>query len=73
LLTELPESIFQVIFLRNNILTYCRQEDQISTLTSILNCLAAGGLLIIGRHEILPFESTELVAQAECAGVYQKK
>ena len=73
LLTESPGSIFQIIFLRNNILTYCRQEDQIRALESILNCLAPGGLFIIGCHETLPLEIGVLNPLAECPYVYMKK
>jgi chemotaxis methyl-accepting protein methylase len=73
LMTELPGSAYHVIFLRNNILTYCRLEDQINALVSILNCLAPGGLFIIGCHEVLPFETKELVSLAECPYVYKKE
>ena len=73
LLTESPGSIFQIIFLRNNILTYCRQEDQIRALETILNCLAPGGLFIIGCHETLPLAKGVLVPLAECSYVYQKR
>jgi len=73
LLTEPPESVFNIISLRNNILTYCRQADQISALVSILDCLAPGGLFITGRHEVLPYEIPELAAMAECPFVYRKK
>jgi chemotaxis methyl-accepting protein methylase len=73
LMTEPPGSAFHVIFLRNNILTYCRQEDQISAFVSILNCLAPGGLFIIGCHEALPLETNELVSLAECPYVYRKE
>jgi len=72
LLAESPASIFQIIFLRNNILTYCRQEDQIRALDSLMKCLAPGGLFIIGCHETLPLESGELVPMAECPYVYMK-
>ncbi len=73
LLTESPGSIFHIIFLRNNILTYCRQEDQIRALVSILNCLAPGGLFITGCHETLPFETDVLIPMAECRYAYLKK
>ncbi len=73
LLTESPGSVFHIIFLRNNILTYCRQADQISALESILNCLAPGGLFITGCHETLPFETDVLIPMAECRCVYQKR
>jgi chemotaxis protein methyltransferase CheR len=70
---ESPASIFQIIFLRNNILTYCRQADQIRALESILNCLAPGGLFIIGCHETLPRASGALIPLAECPYVYRKR
>ena len=73
LLTESPGSNFQIIFLRNNILTYCRQADQIRALESILNCLAPGGLFIIGCHETLPLANGVLMPLAECPYVYQKR
>ncbi|CAB1064090.1 Chemotaxis protein methyltransferase CheR (EC [Olavius sp. associated proteobacterium Delta 1] len=73
LLTESPGSVFHIIFLRNNILTYCRQEDQIRALESILNCLAPGGLFITGCHETLPVETGVLIPMAECRYVYKKK
>lgn len=73
LLSDVTGSVFQIIFWRNNILTYCRQQDQIDVLNSILNCLAPGGLLITGSHETLPVETGTLVSMAECPFVYRKK
>ena len=73
LMGDPPGSVYHVIFLRNNILTYCRAEEQINALASILDCLAPGGLFIIGCHETLPFETKELVALAECPYVYKKE
>jgi len=58
---------------RNNILTYCRQADQISALVWILDCLAPEGLFITGCHEVLPHEIAELAAMVECPFVYRKK
>jgi chemotaxis protein methyltransferase CheR len=72
LMTDPPGSAFQIIFLRNNLLTYCRAEDQVSAINSILNCLAPGGLFIIGCREGLPFETSELGPLAECPYVYKK-
>jgi chemotaxis methyl-accepting protein methylase len=72
LMTEPPDATFHIIFWRNNILTYCRQADQISAFLSILNCLAPGGFFIIGCHESLPCETKELVSLAECPFIYKK-
>jgi chemotaxis methyl-accepting protein methylase len=73
LLTEPPEAVFQVIFMRNNILTYYRQEDQDSALNTVLKRLAPGGILIIGCHEALPFATGELAQMAACRFVYRKQ
>lgn len=62
LLTEPPGADFNVIFLRNNVLTYCRQETQNEVLTCILKCLVPGGLFIIGCHETLPYETDRLTS-----------
>jgi chemotaxis protein methyltransferase CheR len=72
LLTDPPGTGFNVVFLRNNILTYCRPEDQIAVVTKILNCLAPQGLLIIGSHETLPFETGQLPPMAECPFAFKK-
>ena len=60
LLGGIPGSRFQIIFLRNCLLTYYHDEIKISALKKVLTCLAPGGFLIIGSHEILPFETSEL-------------
>ena len=72
LLTEPPRSIFQIVFLRNNILTYCLPSSQIGALIPIINKLTTGGLLIIGRHETLPLDTGNLAPMAECSYVYRK-
>jgi chemotaxis methyl-accepting protein methylase len=68
-----PESVFNLIFLRNNVLTYCRQMDQIRVLPAIIEHLETGGLLIIGSHETLPAGFETLVPTAELPFVFRKK
>ena len=72
LLNEPSGSDFNIIFLRNNILTYYRREAQICTLKSMINCLIPGGLFIIGCHESLPLKTGELVQMSNCPYVFQK-
>jgi chemotaxis methyl-accepting protein methylase len=55
------KNVFAVIFLRNNVLTYCRQEARKKAVISVLNCLTPGGLFIIGCHETLPFKADRLI------------
>jgi chemotaxis protein methyltransferase CheR len=71
-LNEPPARRFGIIFLRNSILTYCRQELQAKALVRILECLEHRGLLILGCHEYLPLKTNELVAMDECPYVYRK-
>jgi chemotaxis protein methyltransferase CheR len=61
LLFELGESNFQIIFLRNSILTYYEDELKQSAFRKVMESLAQGGFLIIGSHEKLPIESKDLL------------
>lgn len=54
LLLQIPDRDFQIIFLRNNLLTYHQPRVIRPVLDNILNCLTPGALLIIGAHEKLP-------------------
>ena len=61
LLRDLPPQIgFQLIFLRNNLLTYYKDEIKEQALGRIVESLVPGGFLIIGSHEKLS-ESGSLV------------
>lgn len=73
LLTDPPISDNNIIYLRNNLLTYYRQEIQKSALTSIVKGLTPGGLLIIGCHETLPFKTAELQPVPTFSYVFQKE
>ena len=44
-----PERDFHIIFLRNNLLTYYRDEIVKAALPAIVNSLVPGGYLVIGR------------------------
>ena len=72
LATDPPDTNFNIICLRNNVLTYYRNEARKKTLTGILESLLPGGLFIIGCHERLPFESTFLRQKTELSYVFQK-
>ena len=63
---------FNIIFMRNNILTYYRPETQKNILTGICNSLSPGGLLIIGCHEKLPLEPASLRNVKELSYVFEK-
>jgi len=49
-----PGSAFDIIFLRNNLLTYYKAHLKIEGLKSVTAALAPAGWLIVGSHEKLP-------------------
>jgi chemotaxis protein methyltransferase CheR len=51
---EPPAERFEIIFLRNNLLTYYEEEIRNSAFRKIVKHLAHNGFLIIGSHENLP-------------------
>lgn len=55
------ELSFQIIFLRNNLLTYYKKGDAMEGLRRVLESLDGGGFLIIGANERLPDEAIGLV------------
>ena len=54
LFSDPPGSEFDMIFLRNNLLTYYQAPLKIKGLQKILKALVPGGWLIVGSHEKLP-------------------
>lgn len=72
LLSDPPDSDFDLIFLRNNVLTYYKDRLKIKALKNVLASLSPFGLLIIGSHESLPFESAELACVSPFPYVFRK-
>lgn len=72
LLSDPPGSDFNLIFLRNNVLTYYEDRLKKEAFGKILESLAPSGFLIIGSHETLPFETTGLSPVAPHPFVYIK-
>ena len=67
-----PVKKFQIIFLRNNLLTYYRQEIKKSAFIKVVNSLTGGGFLIIGTHEKLPSQTRILSQFKSCPYIFQK-
>ena len=67
-----PRMRFQIIFLRNNLLTYYKGELQKSALRKIVSSLAPGGFLIIGAHEKIPEEFCDLSPFAGHRDIFRK-
>jgi chemotaxis methyl-accepting protein methylase len=67
-----PRMGFQIIFLRNNLLTYYKKELQEPAFVRVLDSLTPGGFLIIGSHEKLPVECQALAPFALHPNIFQK-
>lgn len=72
LLSEFGEFNFQVIFLRNSILTYYKDDLKQSAFERVIDSLAKGNFLIIGSHEKLPTESKDLVPFSGQTYIFKK-
>jgi chemotaxis protein methyltransferase CheR len=63
---------FQIIFLRNNLLTYYRQEIKEPAFLRVVDSLVAGGFLIVGTHEKLPLQTRTLSQFKRYSYIFQK-
>lgn len=68
-----PRRDFHLIFLRNSLLTYYREDLQRKVLTRLVEALRPGGFLVIGAHEKLPPGFRGLRALAEYRSLFQKE
>jgi len=73
LLSEHPGIAFDLIFLRNNLLTYYLDEIKIPAIKRVIENLTAGGFIIIGRHERMPTEVTELKPYENSTIIFRKE
>ena len=67
-----PATQFEVVFLRNNLLTYYRTPEKEKGLETILRVLAPGGMLITGSHEKLPAGFGHMRASADHPWIFFK-
>jgi chemotaxis protein methyltransferase CheR len=57
---EPPEKDFQIIFLRNNLLTYYEGAAMESAFRKVVESLIPGGFLVVGSHEKIPSSVDDL-------------
>lgn len=69
--TFLDDRVFDLIFLRNNVLTYCASPRREELLRRVLGGLRCGGYLIIGARERLPRGTSGLVPLPSCPSIFQ--
>jgi chemotaxis protein methyltransferase CheR len=72
MLHDFDENNFEIIFLRNNLLTYYIDETKQTAFQKVVKSLAQGGFLVIGSHEKLPFESNNLVPFHDQPYIFRK-
>ncbi len=72
LFDEPPAKNFQIIFLRNNLLTYYKEELLRPALGKVIEGLYPGGFLIIGAHEKFPKELVQLTPFPHDPSILQK-
>jgi chemotaxis protein methyltransferase CheR len=51
---EVPSETFSLILCRNVVFTYFAEEEQIAVLKTVHTSLITGGLLVLGKHELVP-------------------
>jgi chemotaxis protein methyltransferase CheR len=73
LLHDPPDRNFHLIFLRNNLLTYYQDALKTAAFLKVVDCLAPGGLLIIGSHEKRPLETNDLLPYSGYSYVFQNR
>jgi chemotaxis methyl-accepting protein methylase len=73
LLSDPPGIAFDLIFLRNNLLSYYTDEVKFPVMTKVVDSLAPDGFLIIGSHERIPIEPADLKHWGNSTYIFQKQ
>ena len=73
LLSDPPGSEYDIIFLRNNVLTYYEERLKKRAFSNVLESLAPCGILVVGSHETIPFETSDLTGVTPYSYVFRKE
>lgn len=73
LLSQPPGSGFNIVFLRNNVLTYYDEKTKKRAFENVLSSLAPGGVLVVGCHEELPYETADLTRMKPHRFVFRRR
>ena len=73
LLSDPPELEFDIIFLRNNILTYYADPLKEKAFRNVLGRLKPRGILVLGSHERIPFGTQDFVKVEPYPYVFRKR
>jgi len=72
-LSDPPGTAFDLVFLRNNLLTYYEDELKLPALKKVIDSVAPEGFLIIGTHERVVFEPADLKHWEGSKYIFQKR
>lgn len=72
LLSDPPGQNFDIIFLRNNLLTYYQDQLKKPAFKNVIDALSPSGIIVIGSHEVLPFETDNLIHITPFSYVFRK-
>lgn len=67
-----PATGLQLILCRNLVYSYYEKDLQYEISQRLVDALQPGGVLVLGRHEVLPADVTELVPLPYNRGIYTK-
>jgi len=67
-----PRMTFDIIFLRNNLLTYYEPPVKVRVFFEIMKALSADGFLVVGNNEELPTEAVPLKRCSEYRCIFKK-
>jgi chemotaxis protein methyltransferase CheR len=73
LLSDPPDLDFDIIFLRNNVLTYYADPLKEKAFRNVMGRLKPRGILVLGSHERIPFETQDLVKVEHYPYVLRKR
>jgi len=72
LLSDPPGLDFDIIFLRNSVLTYYEDQLKKRAFGNVLKSLAPNGILVLGSHETIPLETADLLEVEPYSFVFKK-
>lgn len=68
----IPDELFRIVLCRNLVFTYFDEKQQRLVLARILDRLAPGGFLVLGKHETLPPGSDRLAQVVPKLPIYRQ-
>jgi chemotaxis methyl-accepting protein methylase len=67
-----PAGKFQIIFLRNSLLTYYQEKNRTLVFLKFADSIDEGGFLFLGKRETLPYPIQTLSSFKDCSYIFHK-